>query len=348
MLTSLQFLERNKILVTLIGGAVLGLLLGLAIGWWWWPVTLTNATPANLRSDFQSEYLLWVAEEYGENDDLELARRRLGTEFWEDEALAETLAQLEQDVSGQEASMVQKLAQDLEAVPEEIPEGEGIPLRTGALICGVALLVIASIGGALLLITRMRESKMEAEIKERAPSVSREVVPTERDVDETGQPPLAQFVATYSLGDDYFDPSFSIETEKGEFMGECGVGISETIGVGEPDKVTALEAWLFDKNDIRTVTKVLMSEYAFHDEALRDKLAPKGEPVLAEAGKDVILETRVLRLRARIVEVEYGKGNLPSQSYFEQMTIELAAWVKPDADTSSPPPVPEVPAESAA
>lgn len=348
MLTSLQFLERRKVLVALIGGVVLGLLLGLAIGWWWWPVTLTNATPANLRSDFQSEYLLWVAKRYGENENLELARKRLGTEFWEDGELAETLARMEQDVSGEEASAVQKLAENLDAVPEEEPERDGSVFRTGALICGVALLVIASIGGALLLITRMRESQLDAAVKERSPSVSREVTPTQKDADETGQPPLAQFVATYSLGDDYFDPSFSIETEEGEFMGECGVGISETIGVGEPDKVTALEAWLFDKNDIRTVTKVLMSDYAFHDEALRDKLAPKGEPVLAEAGKDVILETRVLRLRARIVEVEYGTGNLPSQSFFEKMTIELAAWVKPDADTSSPPPVPEVPSTSAA
>jgi hypothetical protein len=44
--------------------------------------------------------------------------------------------------------------------------------------------------------------------------------------------------------------------------GECGVGISETIGVGDPKKVTAFEVWLFDKNDIQTVTKVLMSAHA--------------------------------------------------------------------------------------
>lgn len=345
MFTALQFLDQRKTLVALIGGAVLGLLLGLAIGWWWWPVTLTNATPANLRSDFQSEYLLWVAEEYGENGDLELARQRLGTEFWEEEELAQTLAQLEQGVGGQEAAAVQQLAEDL-AVPAATPtpDGGGSVLRTGSLVCGVALLVVAVVGGALLLITRMRESQLEAETEERGRAVSREVVPTEADVDKEGEPPLAQFVATYSLGDDYFDPSFSIETEDGEFMGECGVGISETIGVGEPDKVTALEAWLFDKNDIRTVTKVLMSDYAFHDEALKEKLAPKGDPVLAQADKDVILETRVLRLRARIVDVEYGTGNLPPDSFFERVTIELAAWVKPGADTSSPPPVPEIPA----
>jgi hypothetical protein len=137
---------------------------------------------------------------------------------------------------------------------------------------------------------------------------------------------LTQFATTYNLGDDHYDPSFSIELESGEFMGECGVGISETIGVGSPNKVTAFEVWLFDKNDIRTVTKVLMSDYAFNEEALRTKLAPKGEPVLAEVGKDVILETKTLRVRARIVEAEYGAGDLPPNSFFERLTVDLSTW----------------------
>jgi hypothetical protein len=139
-------------------------------------------------------------------------------------------------------------------------------------------------------------------------------------------------VTTYVLGDDHYDPSFSIELESGEFMGECGVGISETIGAGEPDRVTALEAWLFDKNDIRTVTKVLMSKYAFNDEALRTKLAPKGEPILVREGEDLILETKMLRLRVHVVEVLYGKVDLPPDSFFERLTLELVAWVKPGAE----------------
>ena len=66
-------------------------------------------------------------------------------------------------------------------------------------------------------------------------------------------------MTTYVLGDDLYDESFSIDTASGDFLGEYGVGVSETIGVGEPKKVTALEIWLFDKNDIKTATKVLMS-----------------------------------------------------------------------------------------
>jgi hypothetical protein len=76
-----------------------------------------------------------------------------------------------------------------------------------------------------------------------------------------------------------------------------------------------------------------MSDYAFHDEALSTKLAPKGEPVQAQGGKDVILETKTLRVRARVAEASYGTGNLPPNSFFERLTIDLAAWVKPEAET---------------
>jgi hypothetical protein len=32
------------------------------------------------------------------------------------------------------------------------------------------------------------------------------------------------------------------------------------------------------------------------------------------------------------VEVLYGKDDLPSDSFFERLTLELAAWVKPEAE----------------
>jgi hypothetical protein len=42
------------------------------------------------------------------------------------------------------------------------------------------------------------------------------------------EPPVVQFMTTYMLGDDLYDDSFSIDAPTGEFLGECGVGISET------------------------------------------------------------------------------------------------------------------------
>ena len=102
----------------------------------------------------------------------------------------------------------------------------------------------------------------------------------------------------------------------------------DIIGVGEPKKVCAFEIWLFDKNDVRTVTKVLMSEDAFSDQAKRASLAPKGEPVMADSGKAIVLETASLHVSARIVDMQYGGGALPQNSFFNQLTVELSAWRK--------------------
>ena len=137
------------------------------------------------------------------------------------------------------------------------------------------------------------------------------------------RPPLSQYKTVYAIGDDRYDMSFSIENESGDFLGECGVGISETIGTGSPNKVTALEVWLFDKNDIRTLTKVLMSEHCYNDAALRAKLAPKGEAVLVQAGEVIPLVTQTLKINARIDSVVYGDS---TNSYFQQMTIQIGAW----------------------
>ena len=119
---------------------------------------------------------------------------------------------------------------------------------------------------------------------------------------------------------------------QGDFLGECGVGISESIGAGDPKNVTAFEIWLFDKNDIRTVTKVLMSDHAFFDEALKAKMAPKGEPILARENETIVLETNTLIINATIKEMAYGTGTLPPQSYFERLTVELSAWSKEGGD----------------
>ena len=339
MYSILQFVQRRKILIALTSGALLGLLLGLAIGWWWWPVEWTNSTPGNLRSDFQSDYIAWVAERYATTGDLEWARSKLGVEYWKEGQVAETLGGLADARSGQEAVRLRALAQALETAPAapEAPEtGGGAGFRSVAMVCGAAILVLAFVGGAIFLLGRLRGMGAASTTDERLGGAGVGFRPTEEISWGAEGPPLAQYVTSYALGDDHYDPSFSIEMESGEFMGECGVGISETIGVGTPNKVTAFEVWLFDKNDIRTVTKVLMSDYAFHDEALRTKLAPKGEPVLAQVGQDVVLETKTLRVRARIVEANYGAGNLPPNSFFEGLTVDLATWVIPGQGGTQP------------
>jgi hypothetical protein len=206
------------------------------------------------------------------------------------------------------------------------------------------LILVLIIIGAFLILRRLRSEKpRQVTVVSPAPTVSdadlaaAAVMPAvsraaggARPVEKTAwpgetRPPLTQFATTYAYGDDRYDMSSSIETSGGDFLGECGVGISETIGSGTPEKVTALEVWVFDKNDVRTVTNVLMSEYAFNDPALRAKLASKGDAVLVRPGEVVDLKTQTLKIKARVVDVVYGAGT-PANSYFQQVTLELATW----------------------
>jgi hypothetical protein len=345
----LEFFDQHR-WAGLVLGLVVGIILGLVFANLFVDVKLVNTTPGSLRSDFREDYLLWVARNYESQSltDPEWARKKLlGSDYASAarsdtlqrdidqmstalEELAETCQSVETtQCSADDATRLRNLSADIKTItPATSPPsllGRVLP------VCLVLFVVLVLVGGVFILYRWWRGRQEEQEVREAIAERTRTVEPVTAWGAEGA--PLAQFPTTYALGDDHFDPSFSIELENGEFMGECGVGISETIGVGTPNKVTAFEVWLFDKSDIRTVTKVVMSDYAFGDEALRTKLAPKGEPVPAREGAEVVLETKTLRVKARIVDVQYGVGNLPQNSFFERLSIDLAAWVKPAAES---------------
>lgn len=150
----------------------------------------------------------------------------------------------------------------------------------------------------------------------------------ESNINGNGEKPVAQFMSTYLFGDDRYDESFIFDAPNGAFLGECGISISDLIGVGEPKKISAFDVWLFDKNDIQTVTKVIMSRHAYNDPNIKSRLEIRGEPILAEPGKLFQLETATLRMEGRIVDVSYGDLPLPEDSYFQRNTIELAVYRK--------------------
>ncbi len=317
----LNLYNTRKTTLVFTTGAVLGLLVGLLFAWVIWPTSYYNATPAMLRQDFRDDYLAWVARDYAQDGNLERAQARLGLEYWKKDpvALLEEVGQKRGDPN------MQALAEALKTAPPPAPSGPTFiqRLRPFFQICGIGLLAAAAAAFLYLAISRLRRARVGRPVSERA-AAYRQVAPTRW---EEEAPPALQFRTTYILGDDHYDPSFSIE-RGAEFLGECGVGISEAIGVGDPKKVTALEVWMFDKSDIRTVTKVLASGYAYQDPSLRARLSAKGEMVLAEPGAEVILETTSLVLRARVVDMEYGVGQLPPESFFQRISLELGIWFK--------------------
>jgi len=350
-------------LVTGILGLVVGLIIGLPLlGWWLMPVKWKDVDASYLRADLKAQYLCMVVDSYKVNKDPLLAAARidsLGMNLQTSPFMLDTLQTGgcnyqpgDQDILDLKSALlsgvtVTQAPVTTGEVPVALPTtATATPITKPAaksstiwisLLCALFLLV----GGALVYIifirnrkkgkvdagTEMEEDYMEDEASSYAnQSMPSKTVPASGV--QSGGGPAAHFMTTYVIGDDLYDDSFSIDAQTGEFLGECGVGISDTIGVGDPKKVTAFEVWLFDKNDIQTVTKVLMSSHAMNDPAIRQRLASKGEPLQIEAGQQILLETATLQLEARVIELVYGQGALPAGSFFERLTLEIAVWPK--------------------
>jgi len=313
--------------VALILGVVLGLILGLLLGWMVWPVEWTNGTPEVLRADLQEDHLRMAAETFAKTNDPNEALRR-----WDDlgSAAGAAFLRLEANPGKTDPAVLQKYRATVEGVKGPITatpvDAGGSSLTSNLVLYGSILVVVVLLGaGGLYLYRLLRKGPGTQTVVMQAAQASRNAEKT--NFEELGlAPPITQTMTTYVLGDDLYDESFSIDTGGGEFLGEYGVGVSETIGVGEPKKVAALEIWLFDKNDIKTATKVIMSEHAYNDPNIRAKLEPKGDLHVVKPGEQVLLETETLQLLATAVDMEYGMGALPQNSYFERITLELAIW----------------------
>jgi hypothetical protein len=325
--------QINRPMTTGIVAFIAGLLIGLVIlGWWIWPVQWSDAAPQHLRQDLQEDYLRMALDSYARTPDLDLAKRVIDG-LGKDNAV-KLLAVVNEKYKGKlDDSAVKEystlLGIGVEVKPTETTTGKSAPINLTVVLALMCLLTVV-IGAILVYLFFFRGRGVSTARQPAGVTTARSVAPPSYP-DSTQEPPVVQYLTTYSLGNDLYDDSFSIDSPTGEFLGECGVGISETIGVGDPKKVTAFEVWLFDKNDIQTVTKVLMSGHAFNDPVVSQRLASKGEPVQAEGGKRVTLETATLTLEARVVSMNYGQGALPQNSFFDQMTLELAVWPKKTA-----------------
>ncbi len=344
-------------LYTGIAGLVIGTLFGLLVlGWGLFPVRWTDGQPVDLHPEFQKDYLKSAIYAYSADSNPQLALQRYNNLGEDAEGILNELMQDPTIDSKMKTNFLEAVAMSgsvvqppvveptTAAAPIIIPTEEAKkPISSGALLA-ILCVVLLGIGGALVYILFLRKKGTAAQEyvppkpEERAvarpvrqqPEPQKAVSKPQPIVEEPVEQeiPVAQFMTTYMMGDDLYDDSFSIDSPTGEFLGECGVGISETIGVGDPKKVTAFEVWLFDKNDIQTVTKVIMSDHAWNDVAISQRLAAKGEPVLMAPGKQVLLETASLILEARVVDVAYGQGSLPANSFFDRLTLELAVWQK--------------------
>ncbi|MEE9216047.1 MAG: hypothetical protein V3U32_01300 [Anaerolineales bacterium] len=314
--------------------AIIGVAIGMVYAWVINPVQWIDGEPQQLRADLQEDYLRMAIDSHSVNRDAELALIRF-------QALgdigSDTLVAVSEDPQELSANAIQSFRAvieiDAESGETEASDGSIFGRASSFIIpvCGATVLIGLVLAVVLVLRARGRDNEEGMVAPDLADPESMQEVPSEQALQQfepevTGDDSLATFRTIYALGDDDYDDSFSIESPTGDFLGECGVGIGDLIGAGEPNKVSAFEVWLFDKNDIQTVTKVLMSNYAHNDAETRNRLSAKGDPIIAEPGSVISLQTASLEVEARIVDMTYGESALPSQSFFERLTIELRAW----------------------
>lgn len=326
------FLKKIPILPIVL--FIVGLVFGLLIGWWVAPVEFKDATPFYLRQDLREDYMRMAIDSYSINKSAALAADRwiaLGTEA------QNAFAVVQNNPGYLPAALVQEFGQ---AVTDEITArggqttGEAPPDTTpswmSTALIGVGIILVLGVGGAggfyLYRLFRKRGSG-EKTVAMQAAEISRST--TRMNFDELGvAPPITQTVVTYVFGDDLFDESNSIDSPSGIMLGEYGVGITDYFAASLPKKVNAIEMWLFDTQGIATDTKVLLSEYAFQNKQIFDRLSSKGVLVMAKKDESIYLETKTLILMAKIVDVTYGQGPQPDQSYFDRLILDIAVWQK--------------------
>jgi len=325
-----NLLKNMKVVLVL--GVLLGLILGLIIGWGIWPVKWTDAAPDVLRADLQEDYLRMAIDSYRATKGLNpQAAADLAVYRWENlsAAAGPTYARVSANPGYLDQASIQDFGLIIQSRKGPIDAGPTAPETSATsqyvLYGAVFVVLVLLAAGGLYLWRLLRKGPGTVTAVMKASEASKSAEKTDFQALGYAQP-ITQTMTTYVLGDDLYDESFSIDTSSGEFLGEYGVGVSETIGVGEPKKVTALEVWLFDKNDIKTATKVLMTEHAYNEPNIRARLEPKGELVVVKPGDQVLLETQTLQLLATIVDMDYGSGAMPQKSYFERITLELAIW----------------------
>lgn len=324
----MDFIRRQPIIFSLIVFAI-GFFVGLVLfGWNLTPVQWIDAAPNALSQQYQDHFVRAVADAYSFDNNTQKVQQALGG--WGGVEAACSLAGRTSDPAE---------AQRLQAVASVLNQGQGCSGVAGAQpaeeeggssILTVLFLVFlfAVLLGAILFVLNRRNALMVEENRpaSRVPAAA----PVFDADDEPGTVPIASVDTTYTWGDDRFEYSFPIESQGQDFLGDCGIAIAESIGAGSPRNVTAFEVWLFDKNDIRTRTKILMSDHAFFDDGLKAKLATKGaEQILAQENETIVLETVSLILNAEITAIEYGTDpNLPPKSYIERMSIKFHVWSK--------------------
>ncbi len=317
-------LQRNKLILAGLFGLVAGITIGLVYGYVINPVEWVDASMEIARVDLQEDFLRMAVDSYKLYMDQGQAYNR-----WQElgDAGPKVLAKVSASPGAQgiEAINNYKKLVIFEDTTHASITCEDCVGDTNNNLCIFLWLGTVTFVGALgiYLYYRSQDPTLRRTAYRALRRKEKEAEEVHPFITDDGNPPLVHSMTTYVLGDDLFDESFSIDTPSGEFLGECGIGIVNTIGEGSPKQVNAFDIWLFDKNEINTKSSVLLSEEAYEDVVLRTQLEAKGSPVLAEIGREITMETTHLQMRVRIVDMVCEEIDPQIGTYFQRLSLEL-------------------------
>jgi hypothetical protein len=136
---------------------------------------------------------------------------------------------------------------------------------------------------------------------------------------------VGEWQAQYELGASDYDEAFDIYDTNGAYIGQCGLELVDPVGRAH-DQAAALQVWLWDTNDPDTKVKVLMSEGAYRDAAMRDQLAGEHEVVPIRAGTGFELRSYNLLLKGIVDKIEYAEQE-PAGAIFSELQARIAVYL---------------------
>jgi hypothetical protein len=137
---------------------------------------------------------------------------------------------------------------------------------------------------------------------------------------------VSEFRPHYTMGEPDYDEPFDIIDSAGGYLGQCGLELNDPVGRGH-DQAAALQIWLWDTNDQDTKVKVLMSEGAYRDTAIRDQLKGEHEALPIRPGAEFELSSYKLILRGTVDKLEYVNQE-PANMVFSDLLIRLQVYRK--------------------
>lgn len=323
--------ETNKVVFGILLAFAVGSLFGLVVlGWGIYPVNWTDASALQLRPDLQNDYLRMAIESFLYRQDNGLAAFRwqmLGENAY---PVYKTVSAQPQNLKPLDITRFYNVVSQPDAAPQSLPSrlfpaqycenvsSTSHPLAPG-LIFVTAFSTLLSCGLFYVIFFRPHKNPRK---KERLSATAGGEV-----VDESKLPaPIGSYAATFAIGGEGYDSSFSINTAAGRFMGDCGVNAFACTTIGDAKMPDGYLFWVYDRMERQMAGIVLATPRAFRNGAVRTKLEESGEVIMMEPEQVVYVRTVYLQIAIKINSLMYGDGSYPKGTV-QRVDFCINAWM---------------------